>query len=556
MNDQALYLESDEDITSAIDKLRRAEAPRVQIVTPKRSILLQSVINLKLLKKAADDAGREIVLVTNDPVVKGLAARLELAVASSVGAKASVAPPPPPPPLQTEDVIEEGDDEVEEGEETPAGATEPAAAGAGMSSRLAALKPGKPAASAPVVTRRTIGDEAPEEKAAQPKVPNFGRLQRRLLWAGAALTLVLGYFAAMHFLTSATLTLYARGAEAEVDTEFTVDPASEESNAGEGLLKGQRVSYDHDLTSNFAATGKKEVGTKASGEMTISNSMGVEQTLIAGTRFSSPDGKIFRSDAEVVVPAARLNADGDKVNGQASVKVTADQPGDGYNQAPAPYGIPALGNDRIRAQGGQMSGGTSKTVPVVTQADIDKAREALLKKDAESALKELRGQIGKGSRLLEASISQTAARVAAEPAAGEEATGQPSLTVTASYTALAVPEKDLADLLRTQGELALGDNKQIYEDGLEGAKIAAKGEADAAGRQTFSLVAVVSGGPKIDTATVAREAKGKKYGEAIELAGGLPGIERAEVSMNPSWASRLPRLERNIKVELTVAGKE
>jgi hypothetical protein len=51
MNQEALYLEADEDITSAIDKLHKTVGDTVQIVVPKRSTLLQSIINLKLLKK-------------------------------------------------------------------------------------------------------------------------------------------------------------------------------------------------------------------------------------------------------------------------------------------------------------------------------------------------------------------------------------------------------------------------------------------------------------------------------------------------------------------------
>ena len=91
MEPHTLYLEADEDITSAIDKLKQVPNGPVQIVVPKRSTLLQSVINLKLLKKAAEDSHHELVLVTGDKVASDLAGRLGLAVAASVGAKAVVA---------------------------------------------------------------------------------------------------------------------------------------------------------------------------------------------------------------------------------------------------------------------------------------------------------------------------------------------------------------------------------------------------------------------------------------------------------------------------------
>jgi hypothetical protein len=86
MKDNALYLEVDEDITSAIDKLTKSSGTPVQIVVPKRSTMLQSIINLKLLKKAAEQGGKELVLVTNDRIASDLAGRVGLAVAPSLGA--------------------------------------------------------------------------------------------------------------------------------------------------------------------------------------------------------------------------------------------------------------------------------------------------------------------------------------------------------------------------------------------------------------------------------------------------------------------------------------
>ena len=112
MKDNALYLEVDEDITSAIDKLKSAPEGPVQIVVPKRSTLLQSIINLKLLKKAADSSNRELVLVTTDRIAGELAARVGLSVAPAVGAKTVVPDAKQPEaPGTNEEVIEASDPE-------------------------------------------------------------------------------------------------------------------------------------------------------------------------------------------------------------------------------------------------------------------------------------------------------------------------------------------------------------------------------------------------------------------------------------------------------------
>src|ERR1700683_540390 len=110
MQDSALYLEADEDITSAIDKLAKAPGAAVQIVVPKRSTMLQSIINLKLLKKAAETHHKDLVLVTGDKIATELAARVGLAVAPTLGAKAVMAPAETPTSLKAAEEVIEADD--------------------------------------------------------------------------------------------------------------------------------------------------------------------------------------------------------------------------------------------------------------------------------------------------------------------------------------------------------------------------------------------------------------------------------------------------------------
>ncbi|MDO8240948.1 MAG: hypothetical protein Q7T51_03155 [Candidatus Moranbacteria bacterium] len=63
---QTFYIDIDEEITSIVDRLRKSKSREVVIVVPKRAILIQSIVNLKLLKKEADDLKKEIIIVTQD----------------------------------------------------------------------------------------------------------------------------------------------------------------------------------------------------------------------------------------------------------------------------------------------------------------------------------------------------------------------------------------------------------------------------------------------------------------------------------------------------------
>lgn len=69
---QTFYIDVDEEITSIVERIRKAHLDEIVIVVPKGALLIQSVINLKLLKKEAENLGKEIIIVTQDKTGKAL----------------------------------------------------------------------------------------------------------------------------------------------------------------------------------------------------------------------------------------------------------------------------------------------------------------------------------------------------------------------------------------------------------------------------------------------------------------------------------------------------
>jgi len=67
---QTFYIDIDEEITSIVDRMRKSEAKEVVIVVPKRALIIQSMVNLKLLKREADRLKKEIIIVTQDKLGK------------------------------------------------------------------------------------------------------------------------------------------------------------------------------------------------------------------------------------------------------------------------------------------------------------------------------------------------------------------------------------------------------------------------------------------------------------------------------------------------------
>ncbi|MFA5777411.1 MAG: hypothetical protein WC906_03160 [Parcubacteria group bacterium] len=73
---QIFYIDIDEEITSVIDRLRKSKAKENFFVVSPRSLILQSVVSLRLLKREAAKEEKQIAIVVND---KGASMKIEKA---------------------------------------------------------------------------------------------------------------------------------------------------------------------------------------------------------------------------------------------------------------------------------------------------------------------------------------------------------------------------------------------------------------------------------------------------------------------------------------------
>jgi len=73
---QTFYIEVDEEIISVIGRLRKSSAEENIFVFPKRALVLQSIINLRLFQREAQKMGKKIVIVSQDEVGRMLAEKI------------------------------------------------------------------------------------------------------------------------------------------------------------------------------------------------------------------------------------------------------------------------------------------------------------------------------------------------------------------------------------------------------------------------------------------------------------------------------------------------
>ncbi|TAK00380.1 MAG: hypothetical protein EPO36_09150, partial [Chloroflexota bacterium] len=93
-----VYLDVDDEITSAAARIRALEDERIALVLPLGSRLATSRINFRLLAREAEARGKRIEVITNDASARALAASAGLPTHLSVAAFEAPPTPPGSPP--------------------------------------------------------------------------------------------------------------------------------------------------------------------------------------------------------------------------------------------------------------------------------------------------------------------------------------------------------------------------------------------------------------------------------------------------------------------------
>lgn len=81
---QTFYIDVDEEISSVIDRLNKSMSLDNYFVVPKRALFLQSIVNLKILKREADKMSKRVFIVTQDEMVISMAERCGIEIKESL----------------------------------------------------------------------------------------------------------------------------------------------------------------------------------------------------------------------------------------------------------------------------------------------------------------------------------------------------------------------------------------------------------------------------------------------------------------------------------------
>ena len=541
MQKDVVYIDVDDDITAIIGKLKNSKHEVIALVPPKRVGVLQSAVNLRLLARAASQNKKHLVIVTSNHALSSLAASASIPVAKNLQSK---------PELAEVAVlsVDDGEDVIE-GDELPIENSKPAdKVDDDAKATLAALTVKDVKKAAPPAD----GVEPVAKVKSGPKVPNFDTFRKKLLLFGALGLLLISFLVwAIWFAPHARVLLTTRTTDAAINQPLTLG-TEQTTDFAKTTLKAESRQVKKDVSIDYTASGKKDVGEKATGSVKLSKLTQENYTVPAGTVVSDQDsGLKYTTDAAVTIPAS-VPCFPSYCAQSVTVAVTAAESGSKYNAASGAASANGLNASFV----GSTSGGTDKTITVVTQSDIDNAKQKIADQvKPDQAKTELSAQFGGDYTVLGDTLSSDIGGVNSSVAVDSEATnGKATLSGGVVFTILAVKHDQLSSYLDAAVSSQIDDKKEqkIYDNGLKSVKFANAQKNDNNYRVQLSTNGKV--GPMIDEAKVKSIAKGKSYGEVQSQLDGITGVDNVDVKFSPFWVRSVPNDDKKITVEFVTNG--
>lgn len=548
MNKDVIYIDVDDDITAIIGKVKGANEKIVALVPPKRIGALQSAVNLRLLARAATQNGKHLVLISNNSALMALAAAAKVPIAKNLQSKPELAE------IAALDV-DDGEDIID-GSKLPIGELEKTAdkvASPASSAIEDALRANAAGTSVPRATPPAPGQSPVKPRAKSGiKVPNFNSFRKKLIFMIGGGVFLVGFLVwAIFFAPHATVVITARTSDSSTNAVVTLSPVAK-TDFSANTIKAVSQQSKKDVSVDFDATGTKDVGEKATGSMKLTRTSVSNKPINvpAGTSFTAGSLTFVSTEAAILEPTTV--GDNGNIQDTATVGVVATQLGDEYNVSARAYQSNVGG---YTARGTDMSGGSKKTVKVVSADDIQKATDQLKTQDTDAIKKQLSGQFDTSVTVLDDTFKTDAGSPSSTPAQDQEAaSGKAKLTATITYTMTGVDSKEYSAYLDAYFKKQLdGKNDQrVYDNGSK--KVTFTNVAAVDPGFTANIVATAKIGPKIDDNAIKALAKGKRYGEIQSSIESIQGVDNVDIKFWPFWVSVAPNDTNKISVEFSLNG--
>ena len=359
-------------------------------------------------------------------------------------------------------------------------------------------------------------------------------------------------------LSKAEITIWPESDLSTFKIKITGDVAKEEIDISNKIIPAKIFEAEKTITEEFPSSGKISKEKKAEGVIRVYNNYSASpQVLVATTRFVSADGKLFRSIEKVTIPGGKYE-EGKFVPGYLDIKVRADQPGAEYNIGPTTFSIPGFAGTALYTKFygksfQTMNGGEIKEASVVTQKDLDQAKEILVEKakeETESALKEKIPADASLFELLKGASETKITEITPLTQVGREVE-EFSFQVKAKSKALVFEPKTIKNFAINFITSQIPAEKKVLPESLK-MNYLPENIDFGLGKITLSLEMTAKIFSDIDEVSLKKGLAGKSLTETKIFLKNQPQITRVGIKLWPFWVKKIPEDLRKIEIKLNL----
>lgn len=391
------------------------------------------------------------------------------------------------------------------------------------------------------------------------KLPKIsGSWGKLLILPAMVVAVLLAYL----FLVRATVTIFVEPRILEKETEVVADPKQTSVDEEKKIIPAGTIETNVNGSGKGVATGSKQIGDPAKGKVTVYNMTSNLVSLSSGTVLTSTGGLKFTLDSSVKIASQSSTLVGDGITikwGKSDpVGVTASVIGPDSN-LPASSGdnttyllVSGYQKSQVAAAISEsLSGGTSKTVTVVTSDDQKKLQAQVLDDLRQKGMDDLKGKLTGDQKIVAEALSIVDGKYNFSKQVGDNAS-EFSLNASVRFRGTTYVDGDLrtivSKLVVTDVPVGFQMNLQDSETQADVAKV------DKDGKLTFRAKFRAKLLPKFNTDEIKQDIRGKGMVEVADKLKGLENVLGSEIKLNPSFPdnfARMPLLEKNINIIVT-----
>ena len=363
------------------------------------------------------------------------------------------------------------------------------------------------------------------------------------------LILVLGVVYFYFYKVNANVVLTATPKIVE-ETASLIFSTTSPNDFAKNVLAAKKVSTNVEGDKSLATTGKKEIGEKAKGKVTIYNNATDHAELSSGTVIKSSNNLLFLLDKDVTVSSASGDVFSGTKPGKTDVAVTAKEIGSESN-LPSDTKFTVGGNTTLAVKTeSALSGGSKKSITVVSKDDQSKLKQELLKDLEEKAREALTQKAESGESLLPFYTNSGFSKTKFDKGVGDEAKTL-KLTGAVSFEGVSYKESELTEYAKSLVKSKYAQDINFAENSVKETIKDAKAKDE---KQAQASVIIQAGLlPKIDTEEIAKRLHGKSLKETQQILTGLPQVSENKIVFSPNvpfLSALFSHLPNNIKVTL------